>query len=97
MVILTKTKLANFYNLEHKAKEPLLLWYHKTQLSDWRNFHDIRETFNSVDSVGNDHFVFNIGGNKYRLVAVVHFDIRTVYVKFVGTHKQYDKIDCRTI
>jgi mRNA-degrading endonuclease HigB of HigAB toxin-antitoxin module len=47
--------------------------------------------------VGNDRYVFNIKGNKYRLVAMIFFNIRTVYIRFIGTHTEYDKIDCSTI
>ncbi len=97
MVIITKSKLIEFYNVEPKVKEALLKWYYETALSNWQNFGEVKHTFNSVDSVGNDRFVFNIGGNKYRLVAMIHFTTRTVYIRFVGTHKQYDKIDCKTI
>jgi mRNA interferase HigB len=97
MVIITKTTIIEFYENETKAKEPLLLWYNMTLLSDWQNFHNIKQTFNSVDSVGNDRYVFNVGGNKYRIVAMIHFSTRTVYVRFVGAHKEYDKIDCKTI
>ncbi|MDR2937971.1 MAG: type II toxin-antitoxin system HigB family toxin, partial [Prevotellaceae bacterium] len=55
------------------------------------------KTFNSADSVGNQRYVFNIKGNSYRLVVVVKFTIQFVYVRFVGTHKEYDKINCSTI
>lgn len=57
----------------------------------------MKQTFNSVDSVGNDRYVFNVGGNKYRIVAMIHFSKRTVYLRFVGTHAQYDGIDCKKI
>jgi mRNA interferase HigB len=97
MVILTKTKIIAFYEKDLKAKEPLLKWYFEIIQSDWNNYQCIKETFNSVDSVGNARFVFNIGGNKYRIVAMIHFNTRTVFIRFVGTHKEYDKIDCKTI
>jgi|SRR5690606_8462941 len=97
MVVITKAKITAFYKVETKAKEVVLQWYNIVLLSDWQNFHDIKQTFNSVDSVGNDRYVFNLGGNKYRIVAMIHFDKRTIYLRFVGTHKQYDKIDCKTI
>lgn len=97
MVIITKTKLIRFYEEEIKSKDVLLAWYHEVLSSDWRNFHDIKAVFNSVDSIGNDRFVFNVGGNKYRIVAMIHFSKRTIYIRFVGTHKQYDKIDCKNI
>lgn len=65
--------------------------------SNFSNFNEMRKVFNSADAVGNDRYVFNIKGNHYRLIALIHFRIRTVYVLFVGTHRQYDKIDARTI
>ena len=97
MVIITKTKIIHFYETDIKAKEPLLRWYNEVLLSDWQDFHGIKKTFNSVDSIGNDRFIFNVAGNKYRIVAMIHFSKRTIYIRFVGTHKQYDKIDCKTI
>lgn len=97
MVIIIKTKIINFFETDTKAKEPLLRWYNEVLLSDWQDFHSIKETFNSVDSVGNDRYVFNVAGNKYRIVAMIHFSKRTIYIRFVGTHKQYDNIDCKTI
>ena len=57
----------------------------------------IEGDFTSVDYVGNDRYVLNIKGNKYRIVVLIFFDIRTLYIRFVGTHAEYDKIDCRTI
>ena len=97
MVIITKRKLIEFYLSEPNAKEAILKWYYEAALSSWRKFSDIKHTFNSVDNVGNDRFVFNVGGNKYRIVAMIHFTTRTIYIRFVGTHKQYDKVDCKTI
>lgn len=97
MVIISKAKIIEFYTIEPKATEALLQWYNITLKSDWSNFHDIKQTFNSVDNVGNDRYIFNIGGNKYRIVTMIHFNKRTMYLKFVGTHKEYDKIDCKTI
>ncbi len=97
MVVITKTKLILFYEKEPMAKEPLIRWYNTVLVSDWGNFYSIKQSFNSVDSIGNDRFVFNIAGNKYRIVAMIHFSKRTLYLRFVGTHKQYDTIDCKTI
>lgn len=97
MVIISKAKLIEFYTKESTAKEALLIWYNISLISDWNDFHAIKQTFNSVDAIGNDRFVFNVAGNKYRIVALIHFSTRTMYLRFVGTHKQYDKIDCKTI
>ena len=57
----------------------------------------MKQTFNHVDYIANDRYVFNIKGNHYRLIARVMFHIRTVYIKFVGTHAEYDRIDISTI
>ena len=62
---------------------------------NWTCFADIKQTFNSVDYVGNNRFVFNIKGNNYRIVAIVIFASKKVYIRFVGNHKEYDKIDCK--
>ena len=59
--------------------------------------HYLRTDFGSADSVGNQHYVFNIRGNKYRLVVVVKFLMGYVFIRFVGTHEEYDKIDAKTI
>ncbi len=77
------------------ADNALREWYKKTEKSEWNCFADIKQTFNSVDSVGNNRFVFNIKGNDYRLVAIVIFASQKVYIRFIGTHKEYDKIDCQ--
>lgn len=98
MVIITKTML-NEFGLQHTGAAAVLNeWYATTKAANWKSLADVKQTFNSVDYVGNDHFVFNIKGNHYRLVAMIFFDKRTLFVRFVGTHAQYDKIpDCSTI
>ena len=97
MVVISYGTIRSYY-LEHPdAKDALNNWYRAISAADWSNFHEIKEIFNSVDAVGNDRYVFDIRGNKYRLVAMIFFDVRTVYIRFVGTHAEYDKIDCSTI
>ena len=67
-------------------------WYKRTTKANWKNFADIKQTFNTVDYVGNDRYVFDIKGNNYRIVAVVLFINQKVYMRFVGTHEEYEKI-----
>ena len=67
-------------------------WYKRTTKANWKNFADIKQPFNTVDYVGNDRYVFDIKGNNYRIVAVVLFINRKVYMRFVGTHEEYEKI-----
>lgn len=67
-------------------------WYNKTSDASWGSLADIRQTFNSADFVGNDRYVFNIKGNAYRLVAMIFFQAKMVYVRWIGTHAEYDRI-----
>ena len=92
MRIISKSILTAYYNEEPKAQVALENWYNKTKEATWRNFADMKKTFNSVDSVGNKRYVFNIKGNDYRLVVLVLFTAGRVYIRFVGTHVEYDKI-----
>lgn len=75
----------------------LSVWFKKAQKANWANFHEVQKDFNSVDAVGNDRYVFNIKGNNYRLVTLIIFSTRTIYLLFIGTHIQYDKIEASTI
>lgn len=93
MRIIAHRTLVLFYTKHADAETALEEWFQKTSRTEWNSFADIRKTFNSVDAVGNQHFVFNIRGNDYRLVAVVKFRIKMVYIRFIGTHSEYDKID----
>ena len=97
MVVIAKRILSDFANTQPTAAEPLNKWYHITQKADWGHFAAMKQIFNSVDAVRNDSYVFNIKGNNYRLVAMIHFDKRTLYIRFIGTHEEYNKINCSTI
>ena len=79
------------------SKVALQEWAVIVKRSEWTCFADIKKTFNSADNVGNQHYVFNIKGNNYRLVVVIKFTVKFVYIRFIGTHKEYDKIDCSNI
>lgn len=92
MVVVTKTKLSEYAKKHSASAEPLNYWYNIVSIADWSNLADLRKDFNNVDFVGNDRYVFNIKGNTFRLVTMIHFDIRTLYIRFIGTHAEYDKI-----
>lgn len=92
MRIISKSTLVEYYTKEPKAKTALEEWYEKTKKSEWVCFADIKNTFNSVDAVGNQRYVFNIKGNDYRLIVLIQFTPKTVYIRFVGTHKEYEAI-----
>ncbi|NLK48927.1 MAG: type II toxin-antitoxin system HigB family toxin [Bacteroidales bacterium] len=92
MRIVTFAAIKKFCIKHPDAEIPLRDWYSKTKNAEWTSFGDIRNTFNSTDYVGNDRFVFNIKGNRYRVVAIVIFASKKVYIRFIGSHAEYDKI-----
>jgi mRNA interferase HigB len=97
MKIVSHRKLVEFYNKYPDSKAPLEQWYMHVKQALWKNFADIKKDFNHVDFIGNQRYVFNIKGNKYRLVVVIQFTHGYVYIRFVGSHSNYDSINCLTI
>jgi mRNA interferase HigB len=79
------------------AREPLLAWYRQVLRADWRNPAELKRDFGTASILRDGRAVFNIGGNKYRLVVWINYPYRVVYVRFVGTHAQYDRIDAQTV
>ena len=97
MRIFTEQTLKEYIGKHPDARVALQEWVSIVKRSEWTCFADIRQTFRSVDAVGNQHCVFNIKGNQYRLVVVIKFTIKFVYVRFIGTHEEYVRIDCANI
>ena len=93
MVIISKTILKEFAGSHPDAEKALSKWYEEVKSADWKNFTALKSTFNTADHVGNDRYVFDIKGNQYRLIALIIFRIRTVFILFIGTHKEYDKVN----
>ncbi len=91
MRIIARKTLALYYRDHADAKDALEEWFEKTERAKWSCFADVKNTFNSVDAIGDQRFVFNIKGNDYRLTAVIKFSIQTVYIRNISTHSQYDK------
>ena len=87
-----KKNLVAFYTEHPDARTALEEWYEKTNRTEWENFSQVKRTFNSADFVGNNRIVFNIRGNQYRLVALVLFRNQMVFIRFIGTHRDYDTI-----
>jgi mRNA interferase HigB len=99
MRIVSHKKLKDFYEAKgcEDSRVALERWYHMALKAEWKNLSEIKVDFPAADYTGNQHYVFNIKGNKYRLVVVIKFIMGYVYIRFVGTHEEYDKIDCSTI
>lgn len=89
MHIISKKKLREFWERFPRARAPLEAWYQIAKKAEWENFTDVRAAFNTADRVGK-FVVFDIGGNKYRLIAAVHFNRGKLFVRHVLTHADYD-------
>lgn len=79
------------------AKVPLELWFNTVQKAQWSAPADVKRSYGDASILKNGRVVFNIGGNKYRLIALINYEYRIVYVRFVGTHTEYDDVDAETI
>ncbi|MCE6992847.1 type II toxin-antitoxin system HigB family toxin [Dyadobacter sp. CY323] len=97
MVVISYRMIREFAKKHHASLEALDVWYDIVEKANWSHFHDVKRDFNSVDSVGNDRYVFNVKGNQYRIVALINFNVRTMYILFIGTHAEYDNINASTI
>ena len=97
MRIIARSRIIEYYTLHPDARTALEEWFQKVRKAEWNCFADIKQMFNSADSVGNLRYVFNIRGNNYRLIVVVKFTIKTVLIRFIGTHAEYDLIDAKNI
>ena len=72
-------------------------WFAEAHRAEWRAPSDIKARYPSASVVANDRVVFNIGGNKYRLVVAIRYDARIVFIRFIGTHQRYDRIDAASV
>jgi mRNA interferase HigB len=97
MRIIAKKTLRVFWEHHSDAEQALKAWYHDTKQAEWKTPGDIRETYATASVIANNRIVFNIKGNTYRLIVAVNYDLGIVYIRFVGTHKDYDQVDAATV
>ena len=99
MRIIAVSTLRNFWGRAGRsdAEQPLRAWVHVVKAADWSKPTDVKQAFGSADILRSGRAIFDIGGNKYRLVAAIHYRGKRVYVRFIGTHKEYDEIDAETV
>ncbi len=99
MRIISVSKLRDFW-LQSKyrdSEQALRAWYTEAKRSDWSNPHQIKRAYRTASIIGNNRVVFNICGNKYRLVVAIKYEYKICYIRFIGTHKQYDEIDIEEV
>ena len=97
MRVISRQKLLHYWQLHPAAERPLRAWFDVAHTAQWKTPHDIKAAFASASFVGHNRVVFNIKGNDFRLVVAVAYSLGALYIKFVGTHKEYDAINVSTI
>ena len=97
MNIISKKSIKEFSLIHPDAEQSLKLWYSRAKKAKWKTPNDIKEVYPSASIIENNRVVFNIKGNHYRLVVAIKYDFETIYIRFIGTHAEYDEIDVSTI
>ncbi len=99
MRVISRSTIRTFWERSQysDSEQPLRAWYKEVTAASWKSPADIKSQYRSASFLANNRVVFNVHGNKYRLVVAVKYEFGLCYIRFVGTHKQYDKIDVATI
>ncbi|MFJ2994570.1 type II toxin-antitoxin system HigB family toxin [Pandoraea sp. NPDC087047] len=97
MRIVAKKNLTTFCEKHPAAKQALLAWHEEARTAEWASPQNIKDRYASASFVGHNRVVFNIKGNAYRLIVAIAYRLGVVYIKFVDTHAEYDKIDAATV
>jgi mRNA interferase HigB len=97
MRVLSRKTLRDFYEKHAEAKAPLESWFHEASGGAWTGPQNIKKRYPSADILPGNRGVFNIKGNTYRLIVKIHYNTGIVFIRFVGTHAEYDKIDATTV
>lgn len=79
------------------SETSLRAWYHDTKIAEWKSSNELKRQYKSASILGEGRVVFNIKGSDYRLVVAIDYEFQVIFVRFIGTHKQYDKINVKTI
>ena len=89
--------LREFWEKHPDSQQALQAWYHDAKLANWKTPADIKSIYRNASIVANNRVVFNIKGNDYRLVVAIQYQHGVIYIRFIGTHAEYDKIEAATI
>ena len=97
MRVIAKRTLRDFWGKHADCEEQLMAWYREASKAEWESPNQIKAQYASASILKNSRVVFNICGNKYRLIVEINFPRKWVFIRFIGTHKEYDKIDSNNI
>ncbi len=95
MRIISRKPIIEFLEKHPKDQPAFYAWYNDVKHANWSSWTDLKQSYPTADSIGNDRYVFNIKRNNYRIVVLVKFIQKIIYIRFVGTHKEYDKINAK--
>ncbi|KAB2809856.1 type II toxin-antitoxin system HigB family toxin [Phaeocystidibacter luteus] len=97
MRVIARKTLREFWKTHADSEQSLKSWYRETEKSSWRNINELKRDYPSASILRENRIVYNIKGNKYRLIVKFNFDYQLCWIRFIGTHAEYDKIDAQTI
>ena len=97
MRIISRRRLVEFWEIHPDAEQPLRAWYSEARKASWNSPMEIKAIYRSVSILPNNRVVFDVKGNSYRLVVVVEYSQEKMFIRFVGTHAEYDRIDATSI
>jgi mRNA interferase HigB len=95
--IFSKSTLREFWEIHADTEQYLKTWYETVKNANWKTPKDVKQTYVNASILKNNRIVFNIKGNSYRLIAKFNFEKQWLFIRFIGTHLEYDKIDANTI
>jgi mRNA interferase HigB len=95
--IISKKTLIEFWTKHSDSEQKLKTWYHETSKATWQNFNEIKLDYPSASLLADNRVVFNIKGNNYRLIIKINYSYQMIWIRFIGTHSEYDKINAKKI
>ena len=97
MRIIAKSTLRDYWTINKKAEQALLSWFKVANKAKWSNFNEVKQQFGTCKVIGNDRIVFKVKGNNYRLIIKISFENQLIWIRFIGTHSEYDLINAKEI
>ena len=97
MRVIKRGTLRDFWELHADAEQPLRAWFKEAEKANWRSPQEIKDMYRNASFVGDNRVVFNIAGNKYRLIVHFHYEFGIARIRFIGTHSEYDQVDAETV
>jgi mRNA interferase HigB len=97
MRILSRSTLRDFWESHPDTEEALKTWYYEASHAEWQSPADVKTAHRNASIIANNRVVFNIKGNSYRLIVAIRYDLGIIFIRFIGTHAEYDKVDAEIV